>query len=95
MRRARENVVLPNRIDNDRLRRLQKTKMVLASAQPISPALISYLPAHTLAHLGGRTCWNMGRELKSTECLENNKLEVETRKLSRQAILHDIFGAFG
>jgi hypothetical protein len=37
----------------------------------------------------------MGRELKSTERLENMKLEVETRKLSRQTILHDIFGAFG
>jgi hypothetical protein len=44
---VRENVVLPNRIDNDRLRRL------LAPAQPISPALISY-PAHALAHFGGR-----------------------------------------
>jgi hypothetical protein len=45
LRWVRENVVLPNRIDNDRLRRL------LARAQPISPALISYVPVHALAHL--------------------------------------------
>jgi hypothetical protein len=37
----------------------------------------------------------VGRELRSTERLEKQKLEVETKKLSRQTILHGIFGAFG
>jgi hypothetical protein len=37
----------------------------------------------------------MGRELKSTESPTKKRLEVEIRTLSRQTILHDIFGAFG